>query len=156
MSLRLLASPIIGLAIIGAVGCTWGGGEQDQARSNASAGEPITVENDQDVFPAAFRGRWAPDEAICRDPDGKGVAEVTARRISEYESDAVLLKTALSFEQGPVGESADTVGALVALSGEGELGFTKFKISLAGDHLYLSREEASAAQHWSHPLIRCR
>ena len=128
---------------------------EERAQPVEADGEMTVRQGDRDVIPAAFHGSWAINAATCGDPDGKGITVITAGRISGYESDAVLLKNALAFEQTPDGKEADTVLALVAQSGEGELGFEKLRISKTADNLYLTREPVEPAQHWAHPLIRC-
>jgi len=152
----------IGLSQSGLIAALLGIGGCNAAAPNHVATQPIDetqlngVENDVDVFPIAFRGRWANDEETCRDPDGKGVVTVSPRRMSEYETSSVLIKNAVSFEQGPDRQESVTIDALVAESGEGELGITKRRLSLSGGRLFLGREDAPAAQRWSYPLIRCR
>jgi hypothetical protein len=136
-----------------ASGCAKAPGEQ--AKAIEAESEMTSRQGDRDVIPAGFQGRWASDAVTCRDADGKGVHVITAGRISGYESDAVLLKNALMFEQSPDGKEATTLLALVAHSGEGELGIEKMRLSRAGDHLFLSPEPAEPAQHWAHPLMRC-
>jgi hypothetical protein len=130
-------------------------GEERQFARDRSQSELLTVQNDKDVFPTPFRGKWAADRVTCRDPDGKGSVQITANRMTGYESDAVLLKNALMFEAGPNGREAYTILALLAVSGEGELGIEKVRVSLSGRRLYFSREPAAPSQHWTRPLIRC-
>ena len=141
--------------LLGTAGCGATAPAQAVAQPQEEA-ELNTVENDVDVFPVAFRGRWASGASACRDPDGKGVVTISARRISEYELSSVLIKNALSFEQGPAGQAADTIDGLVAESGEGELRIAKRRLSLSAGRLYLGHEDTPAAQRWSYPLIRCR
>lgn len=54
------------------------------------------------------------------------------------------------------GQAADTINALVAQSGEGEVGIGRLRISRVGNVLYTSNAEVvSEDEHWNHPNIRC-
>ena len=142
------------IAAISVAACRAASGEQGQSNEPSEA-ELVTVENDRDVFPPAFRGKWAADQATCADPDGKGAVDITANRMSGYESDAVLLKNQMSYEAAADGKQASTLLALVAESGEGELGIQNLQISLSGGQLFVSREPIQPDEKWALPLIRC-
>jgi hypothetical protein len=146
------------VTVLGAVtlaSCGSAASEPEQARQPPLEAEPITGQGDRDIFPVEFRGRWASDKDACRDVDQKGIIHITAGRITAYESDAVLLKNSLAFEQTPEGQPANTLLALVAESGEGELGLQTFRLSHSTDRHYFTRDGTSPDQMWSYPLIRC-
>jgi len=138
----------IGLAV---AACSATAGDRTQSSREPSDAELVAVQNDEDVFPPAFRGKWG----VCGDPDGKGLVRITAKRMTGYESDAVLLKGAMEFEAAPGKQQAYTLTALVAESGEGEMGIVHYRISLSQGQLYVRNEGADRSQYWNYPMNRC-
>lgn len=115
-------------------------------------------ENGRDVFPAPFRGLWAPSVGECGG-DRQMVLTISADRVSAYESDGVLLKNAgLILESGPGGSDAYSTMALLAYSGEGEVGIGKFRVSRVGDALYTSNADVVPEdKHFARDrrMVRC-
>lgn len=113
-----------------------------------------TQRGGRDVFPPAFHGAWAATLAECRDI---GYVIISLDRFTGYESDAVLLKNGgMILHSTPDGREAYTMNALVAQSGEGEVGIGRLRVSRVGDRLYTSNAEVvSEEEHWSYPRVRC-
>jgi hypothetical protein len=64
-----------------------------------------------ELFPSAFRGRWAPDQAGCQDIDGVNVVQVYPTGVDSYESGGRLVR---------VTQSGQRTSVKVRLSYEGE------------------------------------
>ena len=97
-------------------------------------------ENDQPVFPKAFRGVWAGSLNECTDDTAVGGVRITRNRIYGYESDSVLFViTPVNHHDTPTGQEALTVTALLAERGEDEVGTGKVRLSRVGDKLHMSR-----------------
>lgn len=123
------------------------------------AGDLQVEENDQPVFPKAFRGVWAGSMKECTDDTAVGVVRITRNRIYGYESNSVLLViTPVNHHDTPTGKDALTVTAFVAERGEDELGTGKVRLSRVGDKLHMSRATVVAEDDHFKPTfanVRC-
>lgn len=115
--------------------------------------ELATKINGRDVFPRAFIGTWAFSLKACEDES----IVIEEGGTAGYESEAVLLKhTGMIHHDAPDGKEAYTVVALMAESGEGQVGIGQLRISRVGDRLFTSRADVvSEDDHWKYPNIRC-
>ena len=99
----------------------------------------ITEEGGRDIFPPAFHGTWANTLADCGDIE---FMTITRDRLSGRESGAILLKNGgMIRHTARNGQPAYTINALVAQSGEGDVGIGRLRISRVGDMLYTSNAE---------------
>lgn len=124
----------------------------------ASATAPAeTYEDEDETYPAHYRGSWAPTLASCSAEFGQGVITIGRTKIWSYEADSKLLKITPEFLfTGPNGVDAASVHAIVAERGETEVGIAKLRLTLAGGKLYTSRlDEVSDDEQWNFGNVKC-
>lgn len=124
---------------------------------SASAAEPNPIDQEDEFYPAEFRGSWAPALAACKAESGDEVITIGRTKIWSYEADSKLLKiTPVIYFTGPKGVDAKSVHAVVAERGEDEVGVGKLRLTLSGGKLYTSRiDEVSEDQQWKYGNIKC-
>jgi hypothetical protein len=125
--------------------------------SSQQAEEPYYLNEEEEFYPANFRGKWAPTVADCKSDDAVNVIVIGRTKIWAYEADSKLLKlTPMSFTQTPEGVSATSITAMVAERGESELDIGKIRLTRAGDKLFTSRANAVSEDHqWRNANVRC-
>lgn len=116
-------------------------------------------ENEQPVFPKAFRGVWASTLKECTDETALTAIRITRNRIYGYESNSVLLViTPVNYHSTPARREALTVTAFTAERGEDELGTGKIRLSRVGDKLHMSRADVvPEGEHFQQSFanVRC-
>jgi hypothetical protein len=116
-------------------------------------------ENEQPVFPKAFRGYWASTLKDCTDETALTGVRITRNRIYGYESNSVLLViTPVNHHSTPARREALTVTALTAERGEDEVGTGKVRLSRVGPKLHMSRADVvSEDEHFQQSFsnVKC-
>jgi hypothetical protein len=120
----------------------WTAADDAVAQDAVSPGGASVLE--PELFPSAYRGRWAPSEAACRDVDGVELIQVYPIGVDYHESGGRLLR---------VTQSGQPRSIKVRLSYEGEGQFwdgeETWTLSAEGDRLDITIDERK--QH----LQRC-
>lgn len=121
------------------------------------ATEPNPIDEEEEFYPAEFRGSWAPTLEACKAKYGEEIITVGRTKIWSYEADSKLLKiTPVFFFTGPKGVDAKSVHAMVAERGETEVGIGKLRLTLAEGKLYTSRIDAvTEDQQWKYGNVKC-
>jgi hypothetical protein len=121
------------------------------------AKEPYYLDEENEYYPAEFRGKWAPSQTACKQEVGEDVITIGRTKIWAYEADSKLLKLTpqISFT-APNGSDAETIIALVAERGETEVSIGKIRLTLSGNKLYTSRVDAvTEDQQWKYGNVKC-
>ena len=111
---------------------------------------------DEEFFPTAFRGTWAPSLADCTS-DGEQVFQVSATKLWFYEGDAKLIKISnVNYTEGPGGVPAYTINAYAGYRELMDLSTGTVRLTLAGGKLYMTRPDAVAEEkQWQYANVRC-
>lgn len=111
---------------------------------------------DDEFFPMAFRGTWAPRLADCNG-NSEEAFEVTATKLWFYEGDAKLIKISnVNHVDGPGGVPAYTLNAYTASRDLMDLSTGTVRLTLSGDKLYMTRATAVAeSKQWQFSNVRC-
>ncbi|MCL6684108.1 hypothetical protein [Sphingomonas alba] len=111
---------------------------------------------DEEFFPLAFRGRWAPKLADCTG-DGVEVFEISATKMWFYEGDSKLIKISnVNYTSSPSGTPAYTINAYTADRELMDLSTGTIRLTLSGGKLYMTRLKAVPEdKQWQHPNVLC-
>lgn len=101
--------------------------------------------SEPELFPSAFRGRWAPDQTACGDVDGVARIHVLPAGVDAYESGGRLVRVTQAGQQR-------SIRVRISYEGEGEFWDREeiWTLSPEGDRLSTVAEGESARQ-----LERC-
>ena len=111
---------------------------------------------DEEFFPVAFRGTWAPSPADCAN-GGAEVFEISATKLWFYEGDAKLIKISnVNHTESPGGVPAYTINAYAAYRELMDLSTGTVRLTLSAGRLYMTRADAVAEEkQWQYPNVRC-
>lgn len=146
------------LATLGACSNTSEAEGTNGTRTNtavSSATEPNPLGEEEEFYPADFRGSWAPSLTACKSDSGEAI-QVGRTKIWAYEADSKLLKmTPIASFSAPDGAAAKSFQAIVAERAEDELGVAKIRLTLSGGRLYMSNASEPEAKQWDTPYVKC-
>lgn len=119
--------------------------------------EPNPLGEEEEFYPAEFRGSWATTLAACKNEFGEDIITIGRTKIWLYEADSKLLKMSpvIGFT-APDGEDAKTINVIVAERSETEVGIGKLRLTLSAGKLYPSRiDDVPEEGQWKNPYVRC-
>jgi hypothetical protein len=117
----------------------WAQVSQDWFPGGSGISEP-------EIIPPAFRGRWAPDSAGCRDEDGVNELRVFANGVETYESGGRLERVTQSGQER-------SIKVRLAYEGEGEFWDTTETWTLDSTFQRLTVEDSTRPD--PQIMIRC-
>jgi hypothetical protein len=117
----------------------WAQASQDWFPGGSGISEP-------EIIPPAFRGRWAPDPARCRDEDGVYGLSIFATGVETYESGGRLERVTQSGQER-------SIKVKLAYEGEGEFWDTTETWTLDSTFQRLTIEGSTRSE--PEVMIRC-